>query len=165
MISYKKANFKEWMPCCYVRRQDIDVSKIIFSTWYRSRKDIFSRVCRILEFLAPVPVWHRCLLSCRRPIREQLAHEEGISLIIFRGKQSTLSNQKPASYECETFDGFSIINLGGPGSGLGWLRRDVVALLWNTDFMTWNLQNKADIWSFQRLYFFVWSSLPVFMNL
>ena len=79
-----KANFKEGIPCCYVRRQDIDVSKIIFSTWARSRKDIFSRVYRILEFLAPVPVWHRCLLSYRREIREQLVHEEGISPIIFR---------------------------------------------------------------------------------
>ena len=29
----------------------------------------------------------------------------------FEGKQSTLSNQKPASYECETFEGFSFINL------------------------------------------------------
>ena len=36
----------------------------------------------------------------------------------FEGKQSTLSNQKPASYECETSDGFSFINLGGLGSGL-----------------------------------------------
>ena len=37
----------------------------------------------------------------------------------FGGKQSMLSYQKPASYECETFDGFSFINLGGLGSGLG----------------------------------------------
>ena len=109
----------------------------------------FSHECtEFWNFLAPVLVWRRCLLSCRRPIREQLSHEEGISPII------TLSYQKPASYEWETFDGFSFINLGGLGSRLGWLRRDVVALLMKYwFFFTWNMQNKADIWSLQRHYF------------
>ena len=35
-------------------------------------------------------MWRRCVLSCRRQIKEQLVHEEGISPIILRGKQSTL---------------------------------------------------------------------------
>ena len=37
----------------------------------------------------------------------------------FEGKQSTFTNQKPASYECETFEGFSFRYLGG--HGLDWL--------------------------------------------
>ena len=72
----------------------------------------------------------------------------------FEGKQSMLSNQKPASYECETFEGFSFINLQA-GWALGWVNYDTTLLhcLWNTDFMAWNLQNKADIWSLKRPHF------------
>ena len=66
----------------------------------------------------------------------------------FEGKQGMLTNQKQASFECETFEGFPFINLGGLGPGLGWLRR-----LWNTQWfyglkpVTCEIKQKFEIFS------------------
>ena len=73
----------------------------------------------------------------------------------FEGKQSTLSNQKPASYVCETFEGFSFINLlaGWAPVGLITTRRCRIACEITDFVMAWNLQNKADIWNLKRPHF------------
>ena len=113
---------------------------------------LLSWVYSILEFPTPVLVWGRCLSSCRRPIREQQAHEEGISLIISRGNKvrCPIRSQHLTSVKLLRDFHSYIYRRAGPR-----VDYDVTSshCLWNTDFMAWNLQNKADIWNLKHHYF------------
>ena len=76
----------------------------------------------------------RCLLSCRRPIREQLAHEEGISPIILRVNKvhCPITSQHLTSVKLW---GIFIHKFIG-GLGPGWVDYDATSshCLWNYRF-------------------------------